>query len=58
MSANSKISAITQRIVERSKPTRGLYLERISAAAQKGVHRSVLGCANLAHGFAVCSPSE
>ncbi|MET3613951.1 phosphogluconate dehydratase [Rhizobium aquaticum] len=58
MSANSKISAITQRIVERSKPTRGLYLERISAAAQKGVHRSVLGCANLAHGFAVCSPSD
>ncbi|OWV84892.1 phosphogluconate dehydratase [Rhizobium sp. R693] len=58
MSANARISAITARIVERSKPTRGLYLERLRNAASKGVSRSVLGCANLAHGFAVCSPSE
>ncbi|WP_028749889.1 phosphogluconate dehydratase [Rhizobium mesoamericanum] len=58
MSANARISAITARIVERSKPTRGLYLERLRAAASKGVSRSVLGCANLAHGFAVCSPAE
>jgi len=58
MSANARISAITARIVERSKPTRGLYLERLRNAASKGVSRSVLGCANLAHGFAVCSPPE
>ncbi|MDQ0559683.1 phosphogluconate dehydratase [Rhizobium mesoamericanum] len=58
MSANARISAITARIVERSKPTRGLYLERLRNAASKGVSRSVLGCANLAHGFAVCSPAE
>ncbi|CCM74460.1 phosphogluconate dehydratase [Rhizobium mesoamericanum] len=58
MSANARISAITARIVERSKPTRGLYLERLRNAASKGVNRSVLGCANLAHGFAVCSPAE
>ncbi len=58
MSANARISAITARIVERSKPTRGLYLERLRNAASKSVNRSVLGCANLAHGFAVCSPAE
>lgn len=58
MSANARISAITSRIVERSKPTRGLYLERLRNATSKGVSRSVLGCANLAHGFAVCSPAE
>jgi len=58
MSANARISAITARIVERSKPTRGLYLERLRNAASKSVSRSVLGCANLAHGFAVCSPAE
>jgi phosphogluconate dehydratase len=58
MSAHSRIAAITSRIVERSKPTRGLYLERLRNAASKGVSRSTLGCANLAHGFAVCSPTE
>lgn len=58
MSAHARISAITNRIVERSKPSRERYLERLRAAASKGVQRSVLGCANLAHGFAVCSPAE
>ncbi|MBB2710863.1 phosphogluconate dehydratase [Rhizobium sophoriradicis] len=58
MSAHARISAITDRIVERSKPNRERYLERLRAAASKGVQRSVLGCANLAHGFAVCSPAE
>ncbi|WP_439873051.1 phosphogluconate dehydratase [Rhizobium leguminosarum] len=58
MSAHARISAITDRIIERSKPSRERYLERLRAAASKGVARSVLGCANLAHGFAVCSPAD
>ncbi|TAY50598.1 phosphogluconate dehydratase [Rhizobium leguminosarum] len=58
MSAHARISAITDRIVERSKPSRERYLERLRAAASRGVARSVLGCANLAHGFAVCSPAD
>jgi phosphogluconate dehydratase len=58
MAADKRIAAITARIVERSKPAREAYLSRVRAAASKGVHRSVLGCGNLAHGFAVCSPSE
>ncbi|WP_337266132.1 phosphogluconate dehydratase [Oryzifoliimicrobium ureilyticus] len=58
MAADARISAITSRIVERSKPTRERYLDRLRAASSKGVARSVLGCANLAHGFAVCSPAE
>ncbi|NKL76598.1 phosphogluconate dehydratase [Rhizobium leguminosarum] len=58
MSAHVRISAITDRIVERSKPTRERYLEHLRAAASQGVQRSVLGCANLAHGFAVCSPAD
>ncbi len=58
MSVDSRIAAITARIVERSKPHREPYLERVRNAAAKGVHRSVLGCGNLAHGFAICSPSE
>ncbi|OJF95239.1 phosphogluconate dehydratase [Pararhizobium antarcticum] len=58
MSADSRIAAITARIVERSKPYREPYLARVRAAASKNVTRSVLGCGNLAHGFAVCSPAE
>jgi phosphogluconate dehydratase len=58
MAAQSRVAAITARIVERSKPHRELYLERIRQQISKGVHRSTLSCGNLAHGFAVCSPSE
>ncbi|AOF90531.1 phosphogluconate dehydratase [Sinorhizobium sp. RAC02] len=58
MSADKRIEAITARIVERSKPHRGPYLDRVRAAMSKGVHRGVLSCGNLAHGFAVCSPAE
>ncbi|WLR93166.1 phosphogluconate dehydratase [Shinella zoogloeoides] len=58
MSADKRIEAITARIVERSKPLREPYLDRVRAAASKGVHRAVLSCGNLAHGFAVCSPAE
>lgn len=58
MSADRRIEAITARIAERSKPYREPYLDRLRGAVSKGVHRSVLGCGNLAHGFAVCSPAE
>ncbi|MBO3758903.1 phosphogluconate dehydratase [Ciceribacter sp. L1K22] len=58
MAADRRIEEITRRIVERSKATREPYLDRVRRAASKGVHRSVLSCGNLAHGFAVCSPAE
>ncbi|WP_176082477.1 phosphogluconate dehydratase [Martelella sp. HB161492] len=58
MSADPRIAKITARIIERSKPTREAYLDRVNQAASKGVHRSVLSCGNLAHGFAVCSPAD
>ncbi|RUM99072.1 phosphogluconate dehydratase [Pseudaminobacter arsenicus] len=58
MGARKDIEAITERIRERSKPSRDIYLERIEGAAGKTVHRSVLSCGNLAHGFAACAPGE
>ena len=58
MAAHSSIEAITARIVERSKPHREAYLDRVKRAAAKGPHRAALSCANLAHGFAACSPAE
>lgn len=48
MSADSRIEAITKRIIERSKPTREAYLDRTRRAISKGVHRSTLSCGNLA----------
>lgn len=52
MSADQRILDITTRIIERSKPTRELYLDRVKQAVHKGPQRSKLGCTNLAHGFA------
>jgi phosphogluconate dehydratase len=58
MSALKSVEAITARIRERSRPGRETYLDRVTEAAGKRANRAVLSCGNLAHGFAVCSPSE
>jgi len=52
MTVHPVIAAVTDRIAERSAPTRSAYLARIDAAADRGPARGKLGCANLAHGFA------
>jgi phosphogluconate dehydratase len=46
------VAEVTERIVERSRPSRGDYLERMDAAAAAGPSRKRLSCGNLAHGFA------
>ena len=56
MSRLAELQSITERIRERSKPTREPYLDRLRAAVDKGPHRSELSCGNLAHGFAACGP--
>jgi phosphogluconate dehydratase len=58
MQVDKRIAAVTKRIVERSRPGRELYLSRLRDMAANKPKRSQLGCANLAHGFAVCSPGE
>ncbi len=55
---NPTVARVTQRVIERSKPTRTAYLARIDAARSKTVHRSQLACGNLAHGFAACQPAD
>lgn len=52
MPIHSTINAVTSRIVERSRPYRAAYLERLETARGQGPHRGALGCTNLAHGFA------
>jgi len=49
---NSVIEEVTNRIIERSKASRTLYLQRIDEAKQSGVNRERLGCSNLAHAMA------
>ncbi|MGH3330650.1 MAG: phosphogluconate dehydratase [Nocardioidaceae bacterium] len=52
------LAEVTSRIVERSRPERSAYLERIRAAAETGPARGRLACANLAHGFAASGTSD
>lgn len=58
MTVTQQIAAITERIVERSKPTRADYLARLNAAVESGPKRSRLSCGNLAHGFAACGKDD
>lgn len=52
------ILEVTQRIEERSRKSRAIYLERLEKARRKGPHRGALACGNLAHGFAACTAAE
>ncbi|WP_225721505.1 phosphogluconate dehydratase [Candidatus Vallotiella sp. (ex Adelges kitamiensis)] len=51
-SLHSQLTAVTDRIIERSKATRHAYLTRIGDAQGQFPARSTLSCANLAHGSA------
>jgi phosphogluconate dehydratase len=55
---DARIGEVTTRIADRSRSQRGRYLDRLAAAADKGPRRAALGCANQAHGFAACGPTD
>ncbi|MDE2239794.1 MAG: phosphogluconate dehydratase [Rhodospirillales bacterium] len=52
------LQQVTERIVERSRARRGLYLQRLGEAASHKPKRQALGCANQAHGFAGCGVAD
>jgi phosphogluconate dehydratase len=52
------VSAVTERVVKRSKETRHRYLKRMEAQRSATPKRKSLGCANLAHGFAGCGSHD
>src|ERR1700758_5127430 len=58
VSPHPQLMKITQRVIERSKPTRSAYLKRIDGAQGKFPARGALSCANLAHGFAGLEGNE
>ncbi|HAQ50212.1 MAG TPA: phosphogluconate dehydratase [Gammaproteobacteria bacterium] len=52
------LQSVTNDVIARSQTSRQRYLTRLDEALEKGKHRGVLGCGNLAHGFAACSAQE
>ncbi|QYZ70807.1 phosphogluconate dehydratase [Neotabrizicola shimadae] len=52
MALNATIARVTARIRARSEASRGLYLDRMAAAARSGPARAHLSCGNQAHAYA------
>ncbi len=52
------ITRVTERIIDRSKPARSAYLDRIERASHREPARSSTSCSNLAHVMAASSPIE
>ncbi len=52
MALHPVVEQVTNRIIERSGPSRAAYLAHLEAARIQGVQRGALSCTNLAHGFA------
>ena len=51
-SLHPTVAAVTQRIVQRSAPTRSAYLTQLAAMAARPAGAQRMGCANVAHAFA------
>jgi phosphogluconate dehydratase len=49
---NPTIDRVTDRIIERSKPTRRRYLDLMAEQKERGINRPRMSCGNFAHGFA------
>ncbi|WP_284124499.1 phosphogluconate dehydratase [Parerythrobacter aestuarii] len=49
---NDTIHKVTERVIERSKPTRSAYLELMDREADRAPDRSAVSCSNLAHAYA------
>ncbi len=58
MSLNAIVSAVTEKVIQRSKTSRLRYLAKIEAAQSRQPKRKSLGCASIAHGFAACGPHD
>ena len=58
MVLNPTIAAVTDRIIERSKPSRRRYLELMAEQRERGISRPRLSCGNFAHGFAAAGEDK
>ena len=55
---HERVRSVTERIRERSQPTRSAYLERMREARSNMPTRGGLSCTNLAHGFAAMDTQD
>lgn len=55
---HAELTRVTERIIERSKPSREAYLARLETSRQEGPNRTSLSCSNLAHGMAACGATS
>ncbi|MDQ3075497.1 MAG: phosphogluconate dehydratase [Pseudomonadota bacterium] len=58
MTLDPRIAAVTDRIIERSRPGRQRYLALIKDEAERGIDRPRLSCGNFAHGFAAAGEDK
>src|SRR6478672_9957158 len=58
MALNSTVAAVTDRIIERSKPARHRYLKLMDEQKERGISRPRLSCGNFAHGFAAAGGGQ
>ena len=58
MAVTETVSAVTEKIIARSRASRRRYLDKIEAAVALRPKRKSLGCANIAHGFAACNTHD
>lgn len=58
MTLDPRIAAVTDRIIERSRPTRRRYLELMAEQGERGISRPRLSCGNFAHGFAAADADK
>src|SRR4029450_9700685 len=58
MALNATLARVTERIVERSKPTRRRYVDLMAEQKDRGINRPRLSCGNFAHGFAAAGEDK
>lgn len=55
---NTVVEAVTARVVERSRASRGRYLDLMQRQRDAGTNRGNLSCGNLAHGYAAAEGDQ
>ncbi len=58
MTLHPTLAAVTERIVQRSRPTREAYVQQVQAHASRPPGAQRLGCANVAHAFAAMPEAD
>jgi phosphogluconate dehydratase len=58
MALHPTLARVTERIVERSRPTRRRYLDLVAEQKESGISRPRLSCGNFAHGFAAAGDDK